>query len=116
MNRFTLSNLPLSDLKLINRQSIGESRGFFLVRLFFEEISATQWSQSVAQINLIITAHAALCEGCTASRFPHSNETCNLYRGEVLEVSDEFERCNLLELGARKEDLLIPPIVVEMLS
>jgi hypothetical protein len=28
MKRFTLSNLPLSDLKLINRQSIDQSRGF----------------------------------------------------------------------------------------
>ena len=34
MNRFTLSNLPLRDLKLISRQSFGESRGFLLHRFF----------------------------------------------------------------------------------
>jgi hypothetical protein len=33
MNRFTLSNLPLSDLKPISRQSIGESCGS-LIRFF----------------------------------------------------------------------------------
>jgi hypothetical protein len=30
MNRFTLSNLPLSDLKIIRRQSIGESCGYLI--------------------------------------------------------------------------------------
>ena len=52
MSRFTVTDLPLTDLKLIERQRFGDSRGF-LSRLFCaEELVATGWHQSIAQINL----------------------------------------------------------------
>ena len=51
MSRFTITELPLVGLKLIERQRFGDHRGS-LTRLFCAENLATAgWRKSLAQIN-----------------------------------------------------------------
>ena len=49
MSRFTISDTPLAGLKLIQRQAIGDARGF-LARLFCaEELRAAGWTKATGQ-------------------------------------------------------------------
>jgi dTDP-4-dehydrorhamnose 3,5-epimerase len=51
MTRFTVTNLPLPGLKLVERRCIGDDRGF-LSRLFCtDDLSVAGWSKPIAQIN-----------------------------------------------------------------
>jgi len=88
MSRLTLSNLPLAGLKLINRQSIGDSRGF-LVRLFCaEELDAAGWIQNVAQINLTYTAQRGTVRGMHYQQPPHAEmKLVTCIRGQVWDVA-----------------------------
>jgi len=63
MNHFTITNLPLTGLKLITRQSMGDIRGF-LSRLFCaEELAAANWIKPIAQINHTLTAKRGTVRG-----------------------------------------------------
>jgi dTDP-4-dehydrorhamnose 3,5-epimerase len=51
MSRFTVTDLPLAGLKRVERQRLGDNRGF-LARLFCaEELASTGWTNPIAQIN-----------------------------------------------------------------
>ncbi len=51
MNRFTITDLRLAGLRKIERQCMGDGRGF-LERLFCaEELAAAGWGKPIAQIN-----------------------------------------------------------------
>jgi dTDP-4-dehydrorhamnose 3,5-epimerase len=48
MSRFAVIDTPLADLKIVERQQLGDSRGF-LARLFCaEELAAVGWHKSIA--------------------------------------------------------------------
>lgn len=88
MSRFTITNLPLSGLKRIDRQRLGDSRGF-LSRLFCaDELTAAGWLKPIAQINHTYTAKQGTVRGMHFQRSPHSEmKLISCIRGEVWDVA-----------------------------
>lgn len=88
MNRFTVIDLPLPGLKLIERQRVGDSRGF-LSRLFCaEELADAGWVKPVAQINHTYTALRGTLRGMHFQRPPHAEmKLVSCLRGEVWDVA-----------------------------
>lgn len=88
MSRFTVSNLPLAGLKLVERQRIGDSRGF-LSRLFCaEELAAAGWAKPIAQINHTYTAMRGTVRGMHFQRPPHTEmKLVSCIRGEIWDVA-----------------------------
>lgn len=88
MSRFTVSNLPLAGLKLVERQRIGDSRGF-LSRLFCaEELAAAGWVKPIAQINHTYTAMRGTVRGMHFQRPPHTEmKLVSCIRGEIWDVA-----------------------------
>jgi len=86
--RFTVRNLPLVGLKLIERQRMGDSRGF-LSRLFCsDELASVGWHQSVAQINHTYTARCGTVRGMHYQQPPHAEmKLVTCIRGEVWDVA-----------------------------
>lgn len=88
MNRFNVTGLPLVGLKLVERQSLGDSRGF-LSRLFCaEELATAGWSQPVAQINHTHSAHRGTVRGMHYQMPPHAEmKLVSCIQGEVWDVA-----------------------------
>lgn len=63
MSRLNIIDLPLSGIKLICRNPIGDSRGF-LCRLFCaDELSAGGWTKPISQINHTLTMKRGAVRG-----------------------------------------------------
>ncbi len=88
MNRFNVTDLPLAGLKRIQRQRLGDSRGF-LSRLFCaEELAEAGWSKPVAQINHTHTASRGTVRGMHYQLPPHAEmKLVSCLRGEVWDVA-----------------------------
>lgn len=88
MNRFTLTGLPLPGLKLVERQRLGDSRGF-LTRLFCaEELTAAGWTKPIAQVNHTYTAQRGAVRGLHYQTPPHAEmKLVSCIRGEVWDVA-----------------------------
>jgi dTDP-4-dehydrorhamnose 3,5-epimerase len=88
LNRFTVTGLPLAGLKLIERQRLGDARGF-LSRLFCaEELGAAGWNQPIVQINHTYTAQRGAVRGLHFQRPPHAEmKLVSCIRGEVWDVA-----------------------------
>jgi len=88
MSRFAVTDLPLTGLKLVVRQRLGDSRGF-LSRLFCaEELSAAGWRKPIAQINHTYTALCGTVRGLHLQHPPHAEmKLVSCIRGEVWDVA-----------------------------
>ena len=88
MTRFSITELSLSGLKLIHRQSLGDARGY-LSRLFCgNELAAAGWHKPVAQINHTSTALQGTIRGIHYQTPPHTEmKLVTCIRGEVLDVA-----------------------------
>lgn len=88
MSRFTVADLPLAGLKLVERQRLGDSRGF-LSRLFCaEELAAAGWVKPIAQINHTCTARRGTVRGMHFQHPPHAEmKLVSCIRGEVWDVA-----------------------------
>jgi dTDP-4-dehydrorhamnose 3,5-epimerase len=88
VNRFTVTDLPLAGLKRIERQRLGDSRGF-LSRLFCaEELAAAGWCKSIAQINHTFTAKHGTVRGMHYQHPPHAEmKLVTCIQGEVWDVA-----------------------------
>jgi dTDP-4-dehydrorhamnose 3,5-epimerase len=88
VNRFIVTDLPLVGLKLIERQHLGDSRGF-LSRLFCaEELAATGWHKPIAQINLTYTAQCGTLRGMHYQQPPYAEmKLVTCIQGEVWDVA-----------------------------
>lgn len=88
MKNFTITSLPLTGLKLITRQCMGDSRGF-LSRIFcVEELAAVGWNKPIAQINHTYTAHKGTVRGLHFQQAPHSEmKLVTCIRGKVWDVA-----------------------------
>ena len=88
MSRFTVTDLPLAGLKRVQRQRLGDNRGF-LARLFCaEELAAAGWTQPIAQINHTFTAKQGTVRGMHFQRPPHAEmKLVSCIRGEVWDVA-----------------------------
>lgn len=88
MSRFSIADLPLDGLKLVERNLLGDSRGF-LVRMFCaEELGAVGWHKPVAQINHTYTAKRGTVRGMHFQQSPHSEmKLVSCIRGKVWDVA-----------------------------
>lgn len=88
MSRFTVTDLPLAGLKCVQRQRLGDNRGF-LSRLFCaEELAAAGWYKPIAQINHTYTAKQGTVRGMHFQRPPHAEmKLVYCIRGQVWDVA-----------------------------
>ncbi len=88
MNRLSITDLPLAGLKRVERQRLGDARGF-LSRLFCaEELRVAGWNKPIVQINHSYTAGRGTVRGMHFQHPPHSEMklVCCLH-GEVWDVA-----------------------------
>jgi dTDP-4-dehydrorhamnose 3,5-epimerase len=88
MSRFQIDDTPLSGLRVVARQRLGDSRGS-LSRLFCaDELAAAGWSGPIAQINHTVTVRQGTVRGMHYQRPPHAEKKLvSCVRGEVLDVA-----------------------------
>lgn len=88
MNRLSITDLPLAGLKRIERQRLGDARGF-LSRLFCaEELGAAGWNNPIVQINHSYTAERGTVRGMHFQYPPHAEmKLVSCIRGEVWDVA-----------------------------
>lgn len=117
MNRFTVSATPLSGLKLVERQRLGDARGF-LSRLFCaQELQAAGWDKPIAQINHTQTAKRGTVRGMHFQHPPHAEmKLVTCLQGEVWDVavdlradSPTFLQWHAARLSAENQCALLIP-------
>ena len=88
MSRFTITDLPLAGLKYVERQRLGDNRGF-LARLFCaEELASAGWTKPIAQLNHTYTAKQGTVRGMHFQYPPHAEmKLVSCMRGEVWDVA-----------------------------
>jgi dTDP-4-dehydrorhamnose 3,5-epimerase len=88
MTRFAIQSLPLSGLKLVERQRMGDARGF-LSRLFCShELALAGWTEPIAQINHSYTARRGTVRGMHFQYPPHTDaKLVSCLRGVVWDVA-----------------------------
>lgn len=88
MSRFAITDLPLSGLKRVERQKLGDSRGF-LSRVFCaDELAQAGWCKPIVQINHTYTAKRGTVRGMHFQRSPHAEmKLVSCLRGEVWDVA-----------------------------
>ncbi len=88
MSRLAVTELPLFGLKRVQRQRLGDSRGF-LSRLFCaDELAAAGWDQPIAQINHTLTAKRGTVRGLHFQRAPQAEiKLVSCLRGAVFDVA-----------------------------
>lgn len=117
MSRFTVTHTPLADLKLIERQHLGDTRGF-LSRLFCaQELASAGWTKPIAQINHTYTAKKGTVRGLHFQHPPHAEmKLVSCIRGAVWDVavdiragSPTFLQWYAQELSAENHCALLIP-------
>ena len=93
MSRFAIIETPLAGLKVIERQRIGDERGF-LSRLFCaEELQSAGWTKPIAQINHTLTQQRGTVRGMHFQFPPHAEmKLVSCIRGEVWDVAVDFRK------------------------
>lgn len=93
MGRLTVTDLPLTGLKLVERQRLGDERGF-LSRLFCaEELSAAGWEKPIAQINHTRTSRCGTVRGMHFQYPPYAEmKLVSCIRGEAWDVAVDLRR------------------------
>ncbi len=88
MSRLTITDLPLAGLKLVERLSLGDSRGF-LSRVFCaEELAPAGWRKPIAQANHTFTARRGTVRGMHFQLPPHTEmKLVSCLRGRVWDVA-----------------------------
>ena len=88
MNRFTTTDLPMAGLKLIERQRLGDDRGF-LSRLFcMDDLEVAGWQKPIKQINHTFTSQCGTVRGLHYQTQPNTEmKLVSCIRGEVWDVA-----------------------------
>lgn len=87
-NRFTITPTPLAGLQLVERQRIGDDRGF-LSRLYCrDELTAAGFFATITQINHTLTRRSGTIRGLHFQLPPQSEDKfVSVLRGEVFDVA-----------------------------
>jgi dTDP-4-dehydrorhamnose 3,5-epimerase len=93
VNRLTVTDLPLAGLRRVERQRLGDARGFFTRLFCAEELRSAGWVEAVAQINHTMTARRGTVRGMHFQRPPHAEmKLVSCIRGEVFDVAVDLRR------------------------
>lgn len=108
MIRFTITDRPLAGLKLIERQRLGDSRGF-LSRLYCaDELMAAGWQKSIAQINHTHTSICGTVRGLHFQQPPHAEmKLVSCIRGKVWDVAVDLRAGSSTFLHWHAEELSV---------
>ena len=106
MSRFAILDTPLTGLKLIERQQLGDSRGF-LSRLFCaEELATVGWRKPVAQINQTLTQRAGTVRGMHYQKLPYAEmKLVTCLRGAIWDVAVDLRAGSPTYLQWHAEEL-----------
>lgn len=117
MSRFTILDTPIADLKIVERQQLGDSRGF-LSRLFCaDELAVAGWYKPIIQINQTFTQKQGTIRGMHFQRPPHTEmKLVTCLRGAIWDVavdlragSPTFLQWHAEELSAANHRALLIP-------
>lgn len=117
MSRLTITDLPLTGLKLIERQPLGDNRGF-LTRIFCaEELAAAGWDKPIAQINHSYTAKQGTVRGLHFQHPPYAEmKLVSCIRGAIWDLaldlrhgSPTFLQWHAQQLSAENNLALLMP-------
>jgi len=117
MSRFTVLDTPIAGLKIVERQLLGDNRGF-LARLFCaEELVAAGWNKPIAQINQTLTQTRGTVRGMHFQQVPYAEmKSVTCVRGAVWDVavdlragSPTFLQWHAQELSAANHRALLIP-------
>jgi len=88
MNRLIVLDVPIADLKTVERQQLGDSRGF-VARLFCaKELATAGWHKPIAQINQSLTHKRGTIRGLHFQHMPHTEmKLVTCLRGAVWDVA-----------------------------
>lgn len=88
MSRFIVTDMPLAGLKCVQRQRLGDSRGF-LTRLFCtEELAQAGWGKPISQINHTYTQKQGTVRGLHYQQTPHAEmKLVTCLRGAIWDVA-----------------------------
>ena len=88
MRRLTITALPFAGLKRVERQRLGDARGFFTRVFCADELRAAGWREPIAQINHTVTARKGSVRGMHFQWPPHAEmKLVSCIRGEVFDVA-----------------------------
>lgn len=106
MSRFKITDLPFEGLRLVERRSLADSRGF-LSRLFCaEELAAAGWRKPIAQINLTLTVRRGMVRGLHFQLPSHAEmKLVSCLRGRVWDVAVDLRRGSNTFLHWHAEEL-----------
>ena len=106
MSRFAVTDTPLAGLKIVERQNLGDSRGFLSRMFCAEELELAGWTKPIAQINLTMTSSRGTVRGMHFQQPPHSEmKLVNCVRGVVLDVAVDLRADSPTYLKWHAEEL-----------
>lgn len=106
MSRFIISELPLTGLKLVERQRLVDNRGF-LSRLFCTvELAGAGWKKHIAQINHTYTSRRGTLRGMHFQHPPHAEmKLVTCIRGRIWDVAVDLRADSATFLHWHAEEL-----------
>lgn len=86
--RFAVSPTPLAGLQVVERQRIGDGRGFFSRLYCRDELAAAGFDAPIAQINQTLTRRGGTIRGLHFQRPPHAEDKfVSVLGGAVFDVA-----------------------------
>ncbi|MCL2344232.1 MAG: dTDP-4-dehydrorhamnose 3,5-epimerase [Desulfobulbus sp.] len=93
MNRLHITDLPLPGLKLVERQRLGDARGYFSRLFCARELAECGWDKPIAQINFSHTAQCGTVRGLHYQLPPHAEKKLvQCLRGRIWDVAVDIRR------------------------
>ncbi len=88
MSRLTITDLPLTGVKRVERKRLGDERGFFSRLFCAQELSAAGWSRPIAQVNHTYTARRGTVRGLHFQYPPYAEmKLITCIRGEIWDIA-----------------------------
>lgn len=93
MSQFSIFDTPIAGLKVIERKTIGDSRGF-LARIFCaDQLKSAGWEKPIAQINQTVTQKRGTIRGMHFQNAPHMEmKFISCLQGEIWDVAVDLRK------------------------
>ena len=106
MSRFTICATPITALKIVERQQLGDSRGF-LSRLFCaDELAVAGWHKPIIQINQTLTQKQGTIRGLHFQNAPYAEmKLVTCLRGAIWDVAVDLRAASPTFLQWHAEEL-----------
>lgn len=93
MSQFSIFDTPIAGLKVIERKTSGDSRGF-LARIFCaDQLKSAGWAKPIAQINQTVTKKRGTVRGMHFQNRPYSEmKLVSCLQGEIWDVALDIRK------------------------